>query len=82
MYLVDTGEAIYKANRQNSCCTFKRIECSSFINYAVDMIKNHSWSPDACVGDALAKGKFQRSQIVCTKTLYNYINLGLLYVIN
>ena len=46
------------------------------------MIKNHSWSPDACVGNALAKGKFQRNQIVCTKTLYNYIDLGLLAVIN
>ena len=45
-------------------------------------MKNHSWSPDACVGNALAKGKFQRSQIVCTKTLYNYIDLGLLSVIN
>ena len=82
IYLADTGEAIYKANRQNSCRKFKRIECSSFINYAVDMIKNHSWSPDACVGNALAKGKFQRDQIVCTKTLYNYIDLGLLAVIN
>lgn len=60
MYLADTGEARYKANGQNSCRTYKRIECSSFINYAVDMIKNHSWSPDACVGNALAKGKFQR----------------------
>ena len=82
MYLADTGEAIYKANRQNSCRKFKRIECSSFINYAVDMIKNHSWSPDACVGNALAKGKFKRDQIVSNKTLYNYIDLGLLAVIN
>ena len=45
-------------------------------------IKTHSWSPDACIGNALATGKFQRSQIVCTKTLYNYIDLGLLAVIN
>lgn len=82
MYLADTGEAIYRNNRQNSCCTFKFLECIDFINYAVDKIKNHSWSPDACVGNALAKGKFQRSQIVCTKTLYNYIDLGLLTVIN
>ena len=82
MYLADTGEAIYRSNRKNSCRTFKRLECSDFINYAIDKIKNHSWSPDACVGNALAKGKFQRSQIVCTKTLYNYIDLGLLDVIN
>ena len=72
----------YQNNRQNSCRTFKRLECSDFINYAVDKMKNQSWSPDACVGNALAKGKFQRSQIVCTKTLYNYIDLGLLSVIN
>ena len=81
MYLADTGEAIYRSNRKNSCRTFKRLECSDFINYAIDKIKNNSWSPDACVGNALAKGKFQRSQIVCTKTLYNYIDLGLLDVI-
>lgn len=82
MYLADTGEAIYRNNRQNSCCTFKYLGRIDFINYAVDKIKNHSWSPDACVGNALAKGKFDRSQIVCTKTLYNYIDLGLLPVIN
>ena len=82
MYLADTGETIYKNNRQNSCRIFKLLECSDFINYAVDKMKNHSWSPDACVGNALAKGKFERSQIVCTKTLYNYIDLGLLAVIN
>ena len=45
-------------------------------------MKNHSWSPDACVGNALAKDKFQQYQIICTKTLYNYIDLGLLTVIN
>ena len=28
MYLADTGEAIYKDNRQNSCRTFKHLECS------------------------------------------------------
>lgn len=82
MYLADTGEAIYRNNRQNSCRTFRRLECNDFINYAVNKMKNHSWSPDVCVGNALAKGKFQRSQIVCTKTLYNYIDLGLLAVIN
>lgn len=82
MYLADTGEAVYRNNRQNSCRTFKYLECVDFINYAVDKIKTHSWSPDACIGNALATGKFQRSQIVCTKTLYNYIDLGLLAVIN
>ena len=43
------------------------------------MMRQNSWSPDACVGEALASGRFKRSEIVCTKTLYNYIDLGLLY---
>lgn len=82
MYIADTGEAIYRNNSHNSCRTFRRLECNDFINHAVDKMKNNSWSPDACVGNALAKGKFQRSQIVCTKTLYNYIDLGLIAVTN
>lgn len=37
------------------------LECIGFINYAVYKIKHDSWSPDACVGYALEKDKFQRS---------------------
>jgi len=48
----------------------------------VDKIRNDSWSPDACVGNALATGKLDGFQIVCTKTLYNYIDLGLLEIKN
>lgn len=82
VYLADTGEAVYKKHRINCCRTFKRLECSGFINYAVDKIKNHSWSPDACVGEAIANGRFKHSQMVCTKTLYNHVDLGLLDVKN
>jgi IS30 family transposase len=82
MYIADTGEAIYKKHRLNSCRAFKRLECCDFINYVVDKIKNSSWSPDACVGNSLETGLFKRSEIVCTKTLYNYIDLGLLSVKN
>ena len=45
-------------------------------------IKHDSWSPDACVGSAIEIGQFERSQMVCTKTLYNYIDLGFLLVKN
>lgn len=48
----------------------------------MDKIKNHSWSPDACVGESIANGRFKRSLTVCTKTLYNHIDLGLLDVKN
>lgn len=82
MYLADTGEAIYTMNRLNSCRTMKRLECGPFIDHTVEMIQKHSWSPDACFGEALETGRFTRSEMVCTKTLYNYIDLGLLAVKN
>lgn len=82
IYLADTGETVYTKNRLNSCRPFKMLGCSEFINYTVDKIKNDSWSPDACVGEAIANGRFERYQMVCTKTLYNYIDLGLLDVKN
>lgn len=82
LYLADTGEAVYYKHRVNSCRSYKRLECSEFISYAVDKIKNNSWSPDACVGNVIETGIFERSEIVCTKTLYNYIDLGLLAIKN
>jgi IS30 family transposase len=81
-YFADTGEAVYKKNRTNSCGHYKRLECSEFIDYAVDKIKNNSWSPDACFGHVLQTNQFERSEMVCTKTLYNYIDLGLLPIKN
>lgn len=52
---------MYTKNRLNSCRHFKMLDCSEFINYTVDKIKNDSWSPDACVGEAIANGGFECS---------------------
>lgn len=82
MYLADTGEANYYKNRLFSTRTYKRLECSAFINYIVNKVKEDSWSPDACFGEALETGRFKRSEMVCTKTIYNYIDLGLLDIKN
>ena len=40
------------------------------------------WSLDACVGYALAHKLFKRSEMLCTKTLYSYVELGLLGIKN
>ena len=37
---------------------------------------------DACVGRAEIEGLFPRNQMVCTKTLYNYVDAGLLGIKN
>jgi len=82
IYLASTGKAVYDNNRKNSCRTFKRLQCSEFIDDVTKKIKEDKWSPDACVGRALKAGKFKPSEMVCTKTLYNYIDLGLMSVKN
>ena len=82
IYLADVGEAVYKKNRKNSCSKFKRLKCSEFIKYVCTQIKTHNWSIDACVGYALKNELFSRSEMVCTKTLYNYIDLQLLEIRN
>ena len=46
------------------------------------LLKSKNWSVDACVGEATINQLFKPSQMVCTKTLYNYIDLGLLEIRN
>ncbi len=82
VYLADAGKANYDKHRKNCCPPFKRLVCNDFIEYVCNHMKNHNWSVDACFGTALQTGDFKRNEIVCTKTLYNYIDLGLLAVKN
>lgn len=82
MYFADTGEAVYKKNRLKSSCKYKLLECSNFIKYVVDKVKNDHWSLDVCVSEALYSYRFSPSQIISTKTLYNYVYLGLLPIKN
>ena len=42
------------------------------------MFYTKGWSLDACCGEALLSHKFSREEMVCTKTLYNYVTLGLI----
>ena len=76
-YKAKAGEQQYKDNRRNSRRQYKRLEVSSFIDYVEDWFSK-GWSLDASAGKALESGKFHRGQIVCTKTLYNYVDNGLI----
>ena len=50
----------------------------SFINWIeIKTLADH-WSFDAAVGYAKHKGLFMRNEMVCTKTLYNYLHKGVL----
>ncbi len=77
-YKADVGHAVYLEHRQECRRKLRCIEVSMFLQYVVSHFKNDRWSLDACAGKAIADGVFPRNKTVCTKTLYNYVNLGLL----
>lgn len=80
-YKADVGEKTYAENRSRSRRQYKRLEVSPFLQYVETQFAK-GWSLDACVGDALESGRFQREQTVCTKTLYNYVDQGLIGIKN
>ena len=78
-----TAWQIHKETRSRSCRTYQAEEKKAFLSY----VESHfcgdgKWSLDACVGYALAHNLFDRSEMLCTKTLYNYVELGLLGIKN
>lgn len=82
LYKADAGQQQYFENRRSSTRKYRCLEVNPFLDYVVKRFREKGWSLDACVGNALLKGKFTRSQTVCTKTLYNYVDLGLLPIKN
>lgn len=79
-YCWDAGERVYQENRRNSRPPLKLTDAYDFIQYAEQQILENKLSPDAVCGRARISGEF--SEIVCTKTLYNYIAERLLKVRN
>lgn len=81
-YKATTGQAAYEKNRQACCRHYDFLEKTDFISFVEKRFFEDGWSLDACVGYALKEGLFTRDQIVCTKTLYSYTDLGLLGIKN
>lgn len=81
-YKADAGQQQYVQNRLSCGRHYDVLEKSEFLSYVESKFKNEHWSLDACVGRASATGEFKREDIVCTKTLYNYVNKGLIGIKN
>ncbi len=81
-YFPETGQAVYEKNRKNCGRRFKITQAEEFISYAEEKILKDKWSPDAVVGSCKMDAKWQNKIIVCTKTLYNYIDKGLMKIKN
>ena len=81
-YRAKAGQMAYDQNRKNSVRKMKIGECKEFIEYVEKEFKKEKWSLDACVGKAIKSGEFTRKEIVCSKTLYNYVDKGLIEIKN
>ena len=68
-----TGKAP-EAHRETCGRKCDAIAKGAFLDY-VRRDFGHHWSLDARFGRALVTGEFQRGEMVCTKTLYNYVTL-------
>lgn len=81
-YKADIGQQTYESHRLNSHRHYKLLEVEPFIHYVETQMRDFGWSLDACVGRAIHENKFTKQQRVCTKTLYNYIDIGLINMTN
>ena len=82
-YKADEGERVYKENRRRSRRILKCLKAVRFLKYVVRKFQSDAkWSLDAAHGAAVRSRKFRREEMVCTKTLYNYVDLGLLPIKN
>ncbi|WP_339064312.1 IS30 family transposase [Tepidibacillus marianensis] len=81
IYFPDTGQRKYEENRKSCGAKFNLDKAIHFIQFAENKILKDKWSPDAICGYAKHSGLFE-DNIVSTKTLYNYIDSGLICVKN
>lgn len=79
-YFADTGQRVYEEHRKNSRNPLKIVKAAKFVEYAEKEMLDKKLSPDAICGYAAAKDLFE--EMVCTRTLYNYIDQCLLQVRN
>lgn len=82
IYYPDTGQLVYEANRKNCGTKFKLLECEKFIAHVTELFYEKKQSLDSICGAARRHKLFSNSEMVCTKTLYNYVDSGLLPISN
>lgn len=70
-------EKVYADNRKASKKPYKKVP--KFENWVFKQKQDNHWSFDAAVvGHAKARNLFDESEMVCSKTLYNWLYKGLL----
>ena len=81
MYFYDVGQKVAEDGKLRKGNKYKMFQDTKLIEYIEDGILNQGRSPDNIVG-RLKETENIYKVIVCTKTIYNYIDKGLLKVKN
>lgn len=82
-YFADKAQNNYEQNRLNCGRLFKFNQCTDFIAFSDSKMQGRKpWSPEATIMYAHQHDLFPKSDIPCTRTLYNWIDLGLLQTIH
>lgn len=82
IYYPDTGQLRYETNRKNCGTKFKYLQCQAFLKHVTELFFDKKHSLDSITGAARLHNKFPSDQMVCSKTLYNYVDAGLLSITN
>jgi IS30 family transposase len=76
LYLADAGQRIHDENATNKGRSLKIGRDHKLAAHIEQRIKEDAYSPDAILGEIQAKG-MAFDTMICTKTLYNYIDAGM-----
>lgn len=74
-YCADTGQRIYEENARNKGPGLKIGKDHKLARHIENKIVKEKYAPDAVIGEIKAK-KLVFETLICTKTLYNYIDQG------
>ncbi len=81
-YKAFKGQKVYEENRKASCRHYSCLDMKAFIEHVEKKFFSTGRSFDVCVGNALISGDFTQNQVICTKTLYNDVDMWLLNIRN
>ena len=73
-YFPETGQAVYDKHRLHSRKAGNERAAATFLHFAESKILTDKWSVDAVVGYCRNQPQWQSEVLVCSKTLYHYID--------
>jgi len=77
-YYAETGQFVYEKHREACKPRYKLLKVEEFIQFAKQKTQVEKWSPDIIVGRAVTEELYAPYERVCAKTLYRYIDEGLM----